>query len=322
MSKLLLIDGNAIIHRAYHAYPPLTTSKGELVNAVYGFLSILLTVFNKLRPEYAACAFDLAKPTFRHKEYKGYKAHRPKMDQELVDQIKRVYQVVKILNIPIFAVEGFEADDVIGTLVKKTISSPQVKLEITIVTGDQDIFQLLADNVRVFLPPRGKKPGKIYDQKEFIKKYGFQPQQLIAFKALAGDPSDEIPGVKGIGFKTAQKLIAEFGSLNKIYGSLAKIKKQKKGQRIVKLLKKDKDKAFLSQKLARIVTNVPLKFKLPKCRLLDYDKNRARAVLEALEFKSLIKKLPGEEENRRLKAAVPVLGKQENKDKQMEFFLN
>ena len=285
MSRLVLIDGHAILHRAYHAYPPLTTSKGELINAVYGFTSILLTVLRQLKPKYVVVAFDLAKPTFRHKEFKAYKAHRPKVDQELTGQIPRTHQVVKTLNIPIFEVEGYEADDVIGTLAKKAQLD-----EVIIVTGDRDAFQLIDNKIKVFVPGKGKRLALMFDRKVFLEKYGFEPRYLVDFKALAGDASDGIPGVKGIGPKTTTQLITQFGSLKEIYSNLDRIDKK-----IVGKLKKEEEQAFLSYHLAEIVTSVPMEFSLEKCRLTDYDKQKAVAVFEELEFKSLINKLPNDD---------------------------
>lgn len=310
MSKLVLIDGHAILHRAYHAYPALTTSKGELINAVYGFTSILLTTLNQLEPEYVAVTFDKKGPTFRHKAYKKYKAHRPKVNQELIDQIKRVKQVVKVLNIPIFEKQGFEADDLIGTITKKA------KLEeIIVVTGDQDILQLVDNKTKVLIPARGKKPAQVFDRKAFLKKYNFEPRYLVDFKALAGDASDAIPGVKGVGPKTAKDLIISFGTVEQIYKSLKRQNIFTK--KVVDKLLKGKKQAQLSLKLAKIETNVPIKFNLKKCQLLDYDKERVIAVFNDLEFKSLITKLPSKEEGDKDKDKK---NKTKDKNKQMGLF--
>ncbi len=284
MSRLVLIDGHAILHRAYHAYPPLMTSKGELISAVYGFTSILLTVLKQLKPKYVVVAFDLPKPTFRHKEFEAYKAHRPKVDEELTKQIPRTHQVVEILNIPIFEVEGYEADDVIGTLAKRA----QVD-EVIIVTGDRDAFQLIDNKIKVFVPGRGRKPALMFDRKAFLEKYSFEPRRLVDFKSLAGDASDGIPGVKGIGPKTATKLITQFGGLKEIYDNLDKIDKK-----TITKLKDEEEQALLSYKLAEIVADVPIDFKLKDCRLTDYDKQKAVAIFKKLEFKSLINKLPND----------------------------
>lgn len=318
MSRLVLIDGHAILHRAYHAYPPLTTSKGELVNAVYGFTSIFFSVLDLLKPKYAVVAFDLPKPTFRHKKYKAYKAHRPKVDQELVDQIPRAHQVVQTLNIPIFEVEGFEADDVIGTLAKKLVSlrsvrrhvgPPRETLELIIVTGDKDAFQLISNTVKVLIPSRGKKPAQLIDRKAFLERYGFEPRYLVDFKALAGDPSDGIPGVAGIGFKTAQKLIVQFGSLKEIYSQLDRMETI-----VAARLKAQKKQALLSYKLAEIVTQVPLKLDLSQCLLSDYDQQKVIHLFEELEFKSLIKRLPGQGKEER------AVAKKIDENKQMGLF--
>src|SRR4030042_5301259 len=205
----VLIDGHAIIHRAYHAYPKtLTTRSGELVNAVYGFTSILFSIFKELHPEYVVASFDLKGPTFRHKEFADYKITRPKVDEELIGQINRVKEVVKALNIPIFEVAGYEADDVIGTLVKKALALRAPKaLEVVIASGDRDILQLLDKNVVAYFPARGKMMARIIREDVFKKEYGFNPIQLIDYKALAGDASDNIPGVKGIGPKKAAFLV-------------------------------------------------------------------------------------------------------------------
>jgi len=285
MERLVLIDGNALLHRAYHAYPQtLRTGKGELTNAVYGFTSILLTVFRQLKPKYAVMAFDLPKPTFRHRKYKAYKAHRPKIDQELKEQIPRAHQIVETLNIPIFEVEGYEADDVIGTLAGNSQT-----LKTIIVTGDKDALQLINNRVKVFMPGRGKRPARMVDRKAFLKEYGFEPRLLVDYKALVGDPSDAIPGVKGIGPKTATKLIVKFGSLRDIYDNLDRLD-VKTRQRLTN----QEEQAKLSYKLAQIITQVPLEFNLEKSRLLDYDRQKVEALFEELEFRTLMARLPGE----------------------------
>lgn len=309
MDKLVLIDGHAILHRAYHAYPPLTTSKGELINAVYGFTSILLTVLSQLKPKYVAVTFDRKEPTFRHKEYKGYKAHRPEVDEALINQIGRVHEVVEALNIPIFEIKGFEADDIIGTLARQASLK-----EVIIVTGDQDALQLVDNKVKVFMPGRGKRPSKMFDRKAVLEKYGFEPRYLVDFKALAGDASDAIPGVKGIGPKTAQGLIGAFGSTEEIFKSIDKIDKKK----VLDKLVKGKKEAFLSKKLAKIVTNVPIKLNLKKCLLTDYDQEKAIKLFEKLEFRSLIKKLPGEQGEDLVKEEEKE--KKKEKKEQMELF--
>jgi len=311
MEKLVLIDGHALLHRAYHAFPTtLRTRKGEIVNAVYGFTRILLTVLKELQPDYVAVAFDLPVPTFRHKEYVGYQVQRPEMDKELKGQIQRVWEVVKALNIPIFTASGFEADDVIGTLAfqarvpkLKTQNSKlktkyqarlpdgQVsKLEVIIVTGDKDIMQLVREGVRVYAPGKGFSQGEFFDRQKVKEVLGIWPQQLVDYKALVGDASDNYPGVPGIGPKTAIKLLEEFRDLGNIYKNLKKI-----APPIAQKLIAGKESAQLSKKLATIVTNAPVKLNLKACRLKDYDPQKVRQLFEELEFRSLLNKLPGAE---------------------------
>jgi DNA polymerase-1 len=289
MKRLVLIDGHAILHRAYHAFPQtLTTRKGELVNAVYGFTRILLTVLDDLKPDYLAVAVDLPEPTFRHKEYLGYQVQRPKMDQELADQIQRVHQIVKALNIPLFSKKGFEADDVIGTLAYQAVRAKGKNIEVIIVTGDKDIMQLVEKKVKVYAPRKGFAEAETFDTKKVKEFLGIEPEQIIDYKALIGDGSDNYPGVPGIGPKTAVELLSKYKTLKKIYANLDKIKPV-----VAAKLTEGKESGFLSQKLATIVTNVPVKLDLKKCLLHDYDQGKAVKLFEELEFKSLIRRLPG-----------------------------
>lgn len=284
--RLVLIDGHAILHRAYHAYPPLTTSQSELVGAVYGFTSILLTVLKKLHPEYVAVAFDKKAPTFRHKKFAAYKIHRKPMDEELVGQLSRVHQIVESLNIPIFEIDGYEADDVIGTLARQA-KVPNENLETIIVTGDQDALQLVDDNVKVYMPARGKQPEQVFNPEAVRLKYGVKPSQIVALKALAGDASDGIPGVKGIGDKTAAQLINQYQTLENIYRHLKNLPTI-----TAKKLKTDSENAYLSRELATIDRQVPIKLTWDGCLLKDYDKERVLKLFNELEFRTLIKKLP------------------------------
>jgi DNA polymerase I len=285
---LVLFDGNALLHRAYHAYPQtLRTASGELTNASYGFTSTLLSVIRQFKPSHVAVAFDEKAPTFRHKKFKGYKASRPKMDDELVSQIERTREIVRTFNIPTLIKSGFEADDILGTIGKQFADKFD---EIVIVTGDKDILQLLSDKVKVYYPSRGRFPAKLYDVKRFEKEYEFTPIQMIDFKGLAGDSSDEIPGVKGVGKVTATRLIKEFGEMEKIYENLEAIKGSVKDK-----LEKDKELAFLSKELATIVLDCSIEFTKKGSLLVDYDKNKVIKLFEELEFKSLIRRLPSDE---------------------------
>jgi DNA polymerase-1 len=288
MKKLILIDANALVHRAFHALPPLTTRKGELVNAVYGFSSILLRVINELKPDYIAAAFDLAAPTFRHIEYEDYKATRPKAPDELYEQIPRAKEVLKAFSIPVMEKEGFEADDVIGTLAKKFTRDG---IETLIVTGDLDTLQLVNNKIKIYTMKRGLSDTIIYGEKEVKDRYGLKPNQMIDYKALRGDPSDNIPGVKGIGEKGACTLLKEFGTIENLYKNLDKIKTKS----IVEKLKTNKQMAFFSKRLATIHQKVPIKINLKE---LDWQKNininKVKELFNQLNFQTLLKRLPGE----------------------------
>lgn len=306
MKRLVLIDGHAILHRAYFALPTtLKTRQGELVNAVYGFVRMLLAVLEDLKPQYVAVAFDLPKPTFRHKEYIGYQAQRPKMDQQLSDQIKRVYQVLQALNIPIFAAEGYEADDVIGALAKQAV---QRGVEAVIVTGDRDIMQLVDKKVKVYAPIKGFSQAKLFGKKDVKEALGIMPEQIVDYKALVGDASDNYPGVPGIGPKTASSLLGKYKSLDNIYKNINKL-----SGKIASKLTENKDLAELSKKLAKIVTNVPLKLSLKACRVHEYDQEKAQKLFEELEFKSLVEKLPGTKTKRGKRQDAKI----QRKDEQM-----
>jgi DNA polymerase-1 len=287
--KLILIDGNAIIHRAYHALPPLTNKKGELLNAVYGFTSTLLSVIDKFKPEYVLATFDLAEPTFRHKEYKEYKATRVKADQALYDQIPRVKEVVRTMGIPIFEKAGFEADDLIGTIAKQSEENKlNGEIENIIVTGDLDTLQLVSPKTKVYTMRRGLTDSVMYGEKEILERYGLRPDQLIDFKGLRGDPSDNIPGVKGIGEKTACELLVNYGTLEDVYKNIDKIKGATKEK-----LERDKMQAIQSKKLATIERKVPVELKLEEARIQDFDRQKLVKLFQELNFFSLIKRLPG-----------------------------
>ncbi len=284
--KLMLVDGHAVFHRAYHAMPPLTTSKGELVNAVFGFTSMLLRAIADIKPDYIAITFDTADPTFRHQEYTAYKAQRAVAPEELHEQLPRVKQVLEVLNIPVFELSGYEADDIIGTIV---VQGSKIKdLDIIIVTGDRDTLQLLRPKVKVYSPGKSFSDVVYYDEKIVKEKYGVDPEKLIDIKALAGDQSDNIPGVRGVGDVGATKLVQQFGSVEEIYKHLDEIPEKTR-----KLLEADAEAAVLSKKLGTIDTKTPIKLELKKCVLMDYDKNEAVKLFQALEFKSLLNKLPG-----------------------------
>jgi len=282
---LVLIDGHALAYRAFFALPPdMATTKGELTNAVYGFTSMLLRVLEEVRPDYIAVAFDTGR-TFRHETFAEYKGHRAKQPEELAAQMERIRQVVEAFNIPIFAVEGYEADDVIGTLARQAEAQG---LEVLIVTGDTDAFQLINEHVRVMTSGRRFSDVIIYDAERIRERYGVEPHQLVDYKALVGDPSDNIPGVRGVGEKTARALLQKYGSLENIYDHLDEIKPE----RARRALAAHREEAFLSRDLARIRTDVPIQLDLEACRVRDFDRERVLALFRELEFKSLVGRVP------------------------------
>ncbi|MCX7912466.1 MAG: DNA polymerase I, partial [Dehalococcoidales bacterium] len=293
---LVLFDGNAIVHRAYHAFAgtkyrqekPLTVSKtGEVVSAVYGFAQMLLKVLSELRPTHYAIAFDKKGPTFRHEMFDGYKAQRPATPEELTRQIERVKQLVQAFRIPVFEVERYEADDVLGTLSR--LASAR-NMETVIVTGDADTMQLVSPLVKVLYPRPGRSFSEtvLFDEAAVREKYGIPPSRIADLKALVGDPSDNIPGVPGIGDKTAVKLINEFGSLEGIYEHLDEVAPP----RLREALREHEATARRSKELATIVTAVPLEPDLEAMRVTQYDRRQVTELFRELEFYSLLSKLP------------------------------
>jgi len=290
---LVIIDSNSIIHRAFHALPKLTTKKGEPVGAIYGFLLVFLRIIKELQPESVVACFDLPAPTLRHKKFKEYKAKRPPTPEELKWQIPKVKEILNVFGVKVFEKEGFEADDLIGT-----ISVLAGKTEKIIVSGDLDNLQLVNKNTKVYVLRRGVKDIVLYDEKMVREKFeGLTPIQIIDFKGLRGDPSDNIPGVTGIGEKTAINLLKDFGNIENLYLELEKKseKTEKLTPKIREIILGQKEKAFLSKDLAEIKKNSPIDFNPKKCKWGDYDKKEAIKILEDFEFYSLIKKLPGSE---------------------------
>ncbi len=285
-SKLIIIDGNALIYRSFHALPPtMRTSEGKLVNAVYGFTSFLLKALNEFHPEYVVLTLDKAGPTFRHKEYKEYKATRSKAPDELYEQIPLIKKVSKAFSIPIFELSTYEADDLIGTICQQT--SKEKNLEKIIITGDMDTLQLVNKQTKVYTMSRGLSDSILYDIDQVYKRYRLKPQQIIDYKALRGDPSDNIPGVKGIGEKTATELLEKFKTLDNVYQAVEKNSPEIK-ERYLKLLINDKDKAYLSQSLATINCQAPINFSLNKARLKSFKSEKILKLFSHLGFKSLL----------------------------------
>jgi len=340
---LVLIDSNAIIHRAYHALPKnMSTSKGELTNAVYGFATTLIKVLEDLHPTHIAAAFDIGKPTERLKEYKEYKATRVAADQELYDQIPKVQELLKVFNIPIYSYSGHEADDCIGTISDKfeerNPNQEYKGFRVYIVSGDKDIFQLVDGNIFVYWLKRGLSEAGIINRKVIEVEWNLEPEDFIDLKALAGDPSDNIPGVPGIGPKTATELLQKFDTLKNLYDKIAILlncytannttiqqynkevaeniaKELGLKPRVIKLLLEHKDQAFLSQKLATINRNVPIDFNLEDAKWGEYDKDEAKAFFERMQSHSLLKRFDAESAE---KPKTKEAEEQKEKDKQLK----
>ncbi|MBI2448257.1 DNA polymerase I [Candidatus Microgenomates bacterium] len=287
--KFLLIDSNALVHRAFHAIPNLRTRDGRPIGAVYGFTSTLLKAIEDTKPDYIAATFDMAGPTFRHEEYADYKATRVKAPDELYEQIPMAQEVLVSLNIPIFELQGFEADDIIGTLCAK-IDEKNLGVDTYIVTGDMDTLQLVDDNTFVYTLKKGIKDTIVYDEKGVVEKMGLTPSQVVDYKALRGDASDNIPGVKGIGEKTATDLLQKYQTLDSVYEAVGG-KDFGFSDAVKEKLLADKENAYLSQKLATINREAPIKLVLPACELTDVDFGKATATFQKFEFRSLMPRL-------------------------------
>ncbi len=284
MTKLVIIDGNAILHRAFHALPiSLTTKQGQPINAVYGFVSMLLKITQDLKPTHIAICFDTPKPTFRHTQYVGYQAHRPRMDSGLSSQFEIAYKILEAMNIPIYRLEGYEADDVIGTICFQAAHHTD---EIVVVTGDRDILQLVDDKVKVYMPIKGLSNAKLFGDDEVIERMKVKPSQIVDYKALAGDSSDNYPGVPGIGPKGAISVLEKYENLENIYKHLDEIP-----QNLSKKLALGAESAGMSKKLATIVKDVPVTFHLGESSKWDLSSNKVLEAFAEIGFKTLAKRV-------------------------------
>ena len=284
--KLLILDGNSVINRAYFGVRPLTTRDGLYTHAIYGFLNILERMEKEEQPDAVCVAFDLHGPTFRHEQYDGYKATRHGMPEELAMQMPVMKQVLTAMNIPIYECQGWEADDIIGT-VGKICSNHQ--WECVIVTGDRDSLQLIDENVHVKLviSRPGQTTATLYDQEKFVEEYGFEPKKMVDLKALMGDSSDNIPGVPGVGPKTATELLMKYGSLDGIYANIDSADIRPK---LREKLETGKDSAYLSYDLATIRLNAPIDFEPKDAVIQPYNKPELYSLFQRLEFVRLIDK--------------------------------
>jgi len=295
-SKFIVIDGNAIVHRAFHAYPPtLTTNDGVQVNAVYGFATMLLKVIDMYDPKYVFCAMDTPKKTFRHKKYPEYKAQRKPVDPALIAQFSLVEDLLGAFNIPVIKKEGFEADDIIGT-VSAWVESGKwstMPIQMIAVTGDKDLLQLVGERVKIALPNgRTFSTLRAFNRQDVFDKYGYYPEQVIDYKSMVGDPSDNIPGVKGVGDKSALTLLQKYGNFEEIYKHLDDTKPRWK-----KLLSEGVEQAKLSRDLATIKCDMDLSLELESCLLKDFDSNKLVQMFTEFGFRTLIDKIPNSVED-------------------------
>jgi len=288
--KMLIVDCNALLYRAFHALPPLSNKEGEQTGASYGFLLTLFRAIKDLKPNFLVACFDFPAPTFRHKEFKDYKAQRPKMPDDLSYQIPKTKKLLKSFEIPIFEKKGFEADDLVATISKLTLDKKE-DIEVYIITGDLDLLQLIDNNIKVYALGRGIKQTVIYNKDKVLSKFSVPPKDLVDLKALAGDPSDNIPGIPGIGKKTAAKLLNKFDNLDNLYQNIDK-KGVDVSPRIKTKLKQNKQKALLSRKLVRVKKDVPINFNLKECQFQKIGTQKSKKALKNLGFHSLLNKLP------------------------------
>jgi DNA polymerase-1 len=281
---VVLIDAHSLIYRAFFALPPMSTSDGRVTNAVYGFTSMLAIVLAS-RPEFAIAAFDMAAPTFRVKEYVEYKAGRRAMPEDLRPQLEMVREVLQSFSIPIIGIEGFEADDVIGTLARLAEERGH---PVTIVSGDLDCLQLVSESVEALVPRRGITDTFVYGPEQVRQRYGFEPVQLIDFKALRGDTSDNIPGVPGVGDKTAARLVQDYTTVDALLDHVEELPEG----RLKTSLKDNADKVRLGKRMVTIVRDVPVELELEKARWTRYDYETARRVFDGFEFRQLLSRFP------------------------------
>lgn len=297
---LLLIDGHGLAYRAFYGLPDLENSGHEKVGAVYGFLSMLTKAVGEVRPAFMAVALDKEKPEIRMALYEGYKANRQKMPEALGPQLRLIEEMLEIYRIPVLHVSGYEADDCIGTLASKV---QKENIRTVILSGDKDFFQLISPCISVLFPKKGISNFTVYDENSFTEEYGFEPARMIDYKALAGDPSDNVPGVAGIGDVTAKKLIKTFGTLENIYENLGKI-----GGRQEKLLVQSKDNAFLSKELVTIHTNLELPADRESLAVKQPDRSELQKFLTRMEFKTFLERYGmseyGREQFRRRESVV------------------
>ncbi len=284
----MLLDSNSLIYRGYFALinTPLTTSKGTLVNAVFGFWSIVLRGFQDVKPDYVIACFDLSGPTFRHEQFADYKATRREMPDDLREQFPVVRQLIEAFGIPIYQLQGFEADDLIASLVRQAEAGD---VETTIVSGDLDLLQLVSDRTTLMTTRGGVQQTTYYDPDKVMERYGLHPHQMIDFKALKGDTTDNIPGIPGVGEKTAARLVIDHGSVDGIYASLDSVMPEKLRAKLAE----HRDNVFRWRELVTVRSDTPVELALEPARLGDYDRQEVLRLFREYEFRSLVERLPG-----------------------------
>ena len=284
MKKLLILDSNSLMNRAFYALPPMTNSDGINTNAIYGFMNMLFKMKDEINPDSIIATFDLKAPTFRHKEYADYKAGRNKMPPELAEQFPIIKELLKFMGIKIFEIEGFEADDLIGTVSKFAENN---NTEVFVVTGDKDALQLASDSTKIVITKKGVSETAVYDRKTFIDEFEVTPNQFIDVKGLMGDKSDNIPGVPGVGEKTAFKLIKEYGSIEEVLKNIDNIP----GKKLKENLENNVEQAIFSKKLATIMREVPIEITLEDINCSDKENIlEIKKMLIKLEMKSILSK--------------------------------
>lgn len=296
MKKLLLIDGNSLFHRAYHALPPLTDKSGEMANAVFGFSNMIIKAINEVKPTHIACAFDTAAPTFRHIEFEKYKAQRPAPPPDLYPQLPKVKKVLEAFGIAFFEKEGYEADDLLATLATKCQATSK-KCQVIILSGDRDVLQLVNRDLKVQMPGWNLAETTLYGASEVAEKFGLESHQMVDYKSLIGDPSDNIPGIDGIGPKTAASLLQKYHTLEELFTQLDK-NPGSLGP-VADKLKSGRDVAIAAKRLVELDRDVEIGFKIDDLRF-DPDWERVREQYEELGFKSIASKLPGAVNNSQL----------------------
>jgi DNA polymerase I len=299
MKKLLLIDTYNLLFRAYHALPKTFTDRsGQPTNAIYGVTSMLINILNAIKPQYMIAAIDGAEPVFRNEDFTGYKAHRKPMDDELAVQIPKIFEVLDSFGIKQIQIDGYEADDIIATSVERF----KEQVDIIIVSNDRDLWQLATANVLIMLPST-KGESEWLSAKEVEARLGFSPTKIADYKGFRGDPSDNIPGVYGIGEKTATSLLQQFGSVEEIYRKVDQVKPDSLREKLLN----NYEQALMSKKLAQLIYDVPATFDLEDCRYTDFNRMQVKSLLETYNFRSLIRRLGFEDAptTRKNSEAVP-----------------